>query len=719
MANFEQIKGSLSFNQGVAPVLAITLNPMAFEGLSDKPKKREKDEKRIWSTLRPIEKDNGKNNYYVIENFKLVSKDDETDIIIDSKKSILIPYSSIAFLNNQKKKLKDSLVAGVRLIDSDGNVQVVPKQIGIEVEECTTLEQAFIQIDEVQKAMTEYANNRSEKEIINEPVEPVEDLQETTIEPEEEIQEVTEEVEVENSDVDEDEIQYYQDEENSIFYYVDSDGNPLPDETNSVDIVIVDPETFEPIEIEETEETEETEEKVVNYVSDVEELKSEFEKILKANFGTFQLEAINEIMPLPDTTKGIEEVQPFLTATQNIVNQRIKHANNLIESEREKAINELMTKGSKRLVNEVERIKVTTSLDGDTTYRKALDEVEKQYLTEKNSIEDLVEKETQSFKAEYNHNKEAFVQAKIREIEREYDDTHSYLISEKEEDVRTKLHAELENQKTQGQQVIENQAIQERENAMNHVVPRLKTSLEEEIKQKASVFNDFAKSTVELASQENRIEISKLREQTYSIIEKALERSAEIENDVARKVETETQKYRKVMKQNEVLKEKSKILEESNDFKDKELEHLKSMSEAKSVDFNRLHENYDQIAKMNMETVAQHQLMTMNPSFHNATNIGLDKSKLIMLGMGCVTVVLSVFMVANSMKSSNQPVVQTQPVQTEEVFKASETTSKKVGDSIKIEVDGKVEEGKITKVENSLATVQTKDGKEYMVSLNQ
>ena len=155
MAKFKDITESINYVAETVPVVALSLKPQLLEVYKKKKKKRrQKAKAKVWKEFDALlTKDLPKKNYMVIEDVQKLNSEgviDEDDAILDSEKYVVLLKSSLNYVADLPEKFKEKLLAGVRFMDSSGQLLVIPDDPNVfesEVEEATDFYSAVEQLE--------------------------------------------------------------------------------------------------------------------------------------------------------------------------------------------------------------------------------------------------------------------------------------------------------------------------------------------------------------------------------------------------------------------------------------------------------------------------------------------------------------------------------------------------------------------------------------------
>lgn len=156
MAKFKDITESINYVAETVPVVALSLKPQLLEVYKkeEKEAKAKKAKAKVWKEFDALlTKDLPKKNYMVIEDVQKLNSEgviDEDDAILDSEKYVVLLKSSLNYVADLPEKFKEKLLAGVRFMDSSGQLLVIPDDPNVfesEVEEATDFYSAVEQLE--------------------------------------------------------------------------------------------------------------------------------------------------------------------------------------------------------------------------------------------------------------------------------------------------------------------------------------------------------------------------------------------------------------------------------------------------------------------------------------------------------------------------------------------------------------------------------------------
>ena len=156
MAKFKDITESINYVAETVPVVALSLKPQLLEVYQkeEKEAKAKKAKVKVWKEFDALlTKDLPKKNYMVIEDVQKLNSEeviDEDDAILDSEKYVVLLKSSLNYVADLPEKFKEKLLAGVRFMDSSGQLLLIPDDPNMfesEVEEATDFYSAVEQLE--------------------------------------------------------------------------------------------------------------------------------------------------------------------------------------------------------------------------------------------------------------------------------------------------------------------------------------------------------------------------------------------------------------------------------------------------------------------------------------------------------------------------------------------------------------------------------------------
>ncbi|HBK6656814.1 TPA: hypothetical protein LND39_002975, partial [Enterococcus faecium] len=445
MAKFKDITESINYVAETVPVVALSLKPQLLEVYKkeEKEAKAKKAKAKVWKEFDALlTKDLPKKNYMVIEDVQKLNSEgviDEDDAILDSEKYVVLLKSSLNYVADLPEKFKEKLLAGVRFMDSSGQLLVIPDDPNVfesEVEEATDFYSAVEQLEVATNGLERIAETFNSSEEV-------------------EFEAVAENV---------------PDEKEALFV---DDNKPTEAENQEVSIeeTQIQTETYQQPKIDEKPESQSDKE---NYVYEAEKITSEsdvpknldadfleknFEQIIADKFQPVVLDEINDPVDLNEEMLSIPELKPLLFLAKESMNARISIANNKINSELNKTKEQLILKGKQMLADELLRIEEATSLNGQNQFTNTLSVAKESYEAEASKIDDLVMEKSNIIRKDYDMAKQAYLDAELKKLEQRYDAEHLPEVKQQEDEYRKATEESLDQQYQEAIESIKNDAL--------------------------------------------------------------------------------------------------------------------------------------------------------------------------------------------------------------------------------------------------------------------
>ncbi|HAP9559564.1 TPA: hypothetical protein IWK43_002120, partial [Enterococcus faecium] len=562
MAKFKDITESINYVAETVPVVALSLKPQLLEVYKkeEKEAKAKKAKAKVWKEFDALlTKDLPKKNYMVIEDVQKLNSEgviDEDDAILDSEKYVVLLKSSLNYVADLPEKFKEKLLAGVRFMDSSGQLLVIPDDPNVfesEVEEATDFYSAVEQLEVATNGLERIAETFNSSEEV-------------------EFEAVAEDV---------------PDEKEALFV---DDNKPTEAENQEVSIeeTQIQTETYQQPKIDEKPESQSDKE---NYVYEAEKITSEsdvpknldadfleknFEQIIADKFQPVVLDEINDPVDLNEEMLSIPELKPLLFLAKESMNARISIANNKINSELNKTKEQLILKGKQMLADELLRIEDATSLNGQNQFTNTLSVAKESYEAEASKIDDLVMEKSNIIRKDYDMAKQAYLDAELKKLEQRYDAEHLPEVKQQEDEYRKATEESLDQQYQEAIESIKNDALKQSQEAKEVVVERIINSLKPEIEKSLTDVQEKTLEIVEKTKSENEAEFHDTKEKTTDVVVKYFANKEEVEKQVANNTkELETK-----------LVEQQKTIEE---YKDR-MKEVKDLAEGYKLNSEKLAE---------------------------------------------------------------------------------------------------------------------------------
>ncbi|HAQ8849176.1 TPA: hypothetical protein IYB97_002391, partial [Enterococcus faecium] len=583
MAKFKDITESINYVAETVPVVALSLKPQLLEVYKkeEKEAKAKKAKAKVWKEFDALlTKDLPKKNYMVIEDVQKLNSEgviDEDDAILDSEKYVVLLKSSLNYVADLPEKFKEKLLAGVRFMDSSGQLLVIPDDPNVfesEVEEATDFYSAVEQLEVATNGLERIAETFNSSEEV-------------------EFEAVAENV---------------PDEKEALFV---DDNKPTEAENQEVSIeeTQIQTETYQQPKIDEKPESQSDKE---NYVYEAEKITSEsdvpknldadfleknFEQIIADKFQPVVLDEINDPVDLNEEMLSIPELKPLLFLAKESMNARISIANNKINSELNKTKEQLILKGKQMLADELLRIEEATSLNGQNQFTNTLSVAKESYEAEASKIDDLVMEKSNIIRKDYDMAKQAYLDAELKKLEQRYDAEHLPEVKQQEDEYRKATEESLDQQYQEAIESIKNDALKQSQEAKEVVVERIINSLKPEIEKSLTDVQEKTLEIVEKTKSENEAEFHDTKEKTTDVVVKYFANKEEVEKQVANNTkELET----KLVEQQKTIEEYKDRMKEVKDLAEGyklNSEKLAEQSEALREDLSRSRSDLAQMAE--------------------------------------------------------------------------------------------------------------------------
>ncbi|HBM5741922.1 TPA: hypothetical protein LY824_002298 [Enterococcus faecium] len=710
MAKFKDITESINYVAETVPVVALSLKPQLLEVYKkeEKEAKAKKAKAKVWKEFDALlTKDLPKKNYMVIEDVQKLNSEgviDEDDAILDSEKYVVLLKSSLNYVADLPEKFKEKLLAGVRFMDSSGQLLVIPDDPNVfesEVEEATDFYSAVEQLEVATNGLERIAETFNSSEEV-------------------EFEAVAENV---------------PDEKEALFV---DDNKPTEAENQEVSIeeTQIQTETYQQPKIDEKPESQSDKE---NYVYEAEKITSEsdvpknldadfleknFEQIIADKFQPVVLDEINDPVDLNEEMLSIPELKPLLFLAKESMNARISIANNKINSELNKTKEQLILKGKQMLADELLRIEEATSLNGQNQFTNTLSVAKESYEAEASKIDDLVMEKSNIIRKDYDMAKQAYLDAELKKLEQRYDAEHLPEVKQQEDEYRKATEESLDQQYQEAIESIKNDALKQSQEAKEVVVERIINSLKPEIEKSLTDVQEKTLEIVEKTKSENEAEFHDTKEKTTDVVVKYFANKEEVEKQVANNTkELET----KLVEQQKTIEEYKDRMKEVKDLAEGyklNSEKLAEQSEALREDLSRSRSDLAQMAEKTKSLA----VATENQSSSKRDFTSKKMATIISVAaMACGTILGSSYFIShNNQQAQAQPQTSisrvensigtnTNSASTNSSYEATPTTEFKVGKDVVISIDGKTTKAEVISIDGEKAVVKTPDGNQYKI----
>lgn len=710
MAKFKDITESINYVAETVPVVALSLKPQLLEVYKkeEKEAKAKKAKAKVWKEFDALlTKDLPKKNYMVIEDVQKLNSEgviDEDDAILDSEKYVVLLKSSLNYVADLPEKFKEKLLAGVRFMDSSGQLLVIPDDPNVfesEVEEATDFYSAVEQLEVATNGLERIAETFNSSEEV-------------------EFEAVAENV---------------PDEKEALFV---DDNKPTEAENQEVSIeeTQIQTETYQQPKIDEKPESQSDKE---NYVYEAEKITSEsdvpknldadfleknFEQIIADKFQPVVLDEINDPVDLNEEMLSIPELKPLLFLAKESMNARISIANNKINSELNKTKEQLILKGKQMLADELLRIEEATSLNGQNQFTNTLSVAKESYEAEASKIDDLVMEKSNIIRKDYDMAKQAYLDAELKKLEQRYDAEHLPEVKQQEDEYRKATEESLDQQYQEAIESIKNDALKQSQEAKEVVVERIINSLKPEIEKSLTDVQEKTLEIVEKPKSENEAEFHDTKEKTTDVVVKYFANKEEVEKQVANNTkELET----KLVEQQKTIEEYKDRMKEVKDLAEGyklNSEKLAEQSEALREDLSRSRSDLAQMAEKTKSLA----VATENQSSSKRDFTSKKMATIISVAaMACGTILGSSYFISHNNQQAqaqtqtsisrveNSIGTNTNSASTNSSYEATPTTEFKVGKDVVISIDGKTTKAEVISIDGEKAVVKTPDGNQYKI----
>ncbi|EMW6080195.1 hypothetical protein AAFD95_000220 [Enterococcus faecium] len=713
MAKFKDITESINYVAETVPVVVLSLKPQLLEVYQkeEKEAKAKKAKAKVWKEFDALlTKDLPKKNYVVIEDVQKLSSEefpDEEDAILDSEKYVVLLKSSLNYVVDLPEKFKEKLLAGVRFMDSNGQLLVIPDDPNMferEVEEATDFYSAVDQLEVATKGLERIAETFNSSDA------------------------------VEFEAVAEAETEAVPDEEEALF---EDNDEATKAGNQEASIEETQTETYQQPKIDEKPESQSDKE---NYVYEAEKIVSEsdvpknldadllekdFEQIIANKFQPVVLDEVSDPVDLNEEMRSIAELKPLLFLAKESMNARISIANNKINSELNKTKEQLLLKGKQMLADELLRIEEATSLSGQNQFTNTLSVAKESYEAEASKIDDLVMEKSSIIRKDYDMAKQAYLEAELKKLEQRYDAEHLPEVKQQEDEFRKATEESLDQQYQEAIESIKNDALKQNQEAKEVVVERIINSLKPEIEKSLTEVQEKTLEIVEKTKAENEAEFHDTKEKTTDVVVKYFANKEEVEKLVAK--DTNELESKLVAQQNIIEDYKNRVKE----FKDLadgyklNSQKLTEQSEALREDLSRARNDLSQMAEKTKSLVVTTENQTESKrdftSKKMATIIAVS-------AMACGTILGSSYFIShNHQEAQAQTETSISRVEnslgantaststTDNNYEATPTTEFKVGEDVVISIDGKTTKAEVLSIDGDKAVVKAPDGNQYKI----
>ena len=712
MAKFKDITESINYVAETVPVVALSLKPQLLEVYKkeEKEAKAKKAKAKVWKEFDALlTKDLPKKNYTVIEDVEKLSSEgipDEEDAILDSEKYVVLLKSSLNYVADLPEKFKEKLLAGVRFMDSSGQLLVIPDDPNMfdsEVEEATDFYSAVDQLEVATNGLERIAETFNSSEAVEFEAEAVAETEDVPDEEEVPIANDDETTELENRNASPEETQ------TETYQQLPIDEKPEPQSDKEKNIY-------------EAEKIESESDVPKNLDADL--LEKDFEQIIADKFQPVVLDEISDPVDLNEEMRSIAELKPLLFLAKESMNTRISIANNKISSELNKTKEQLILKGKQMLADELLQIEEATSLNGQNQFTNTLSVAKESYEAEASKIDDLVMEKSSIIRKDYDMAKQAYLDAELKKLEQWYDAEHLPEVKKQEDEFRKATEESLDQQYQEAVESIKSDALKQNQEAKEVVVERIINSLKPEIEKSLTDVQEKTLEIVEKTKAENEAEFHDTKEKTTDVVVKYFANKEEVEKQVANNTkELET----KLVEQQKTIEEYKDRMKEVKDLAEGyklNSEKLAEQSEALREDLSRSRSDLAQMAEKTKSLA----VATENQSSSKRDFTSKKMATIISVAaMACGTILGSSYFISHNNQQAqaqtqtsisrveNSIGTNTNSASTNSSYEATPTTEFKVGKDVVISIDGKTTKAEVISIDGEKAVVKTPDGNQYKI----
>ncbi|HHA5789769.1 TPA: hypothetical protein ACOBID_001810 [Enterococcus faecium] len=713
MAKFKDITESIDYVAETVPVVALTLKPQLLEVYQkeEKEAKAKKAKAKVWKEFDALlTKDLPKKNYTVIEDVEKLSSEgmpEEEDAILDSEKYVVLLKSSLNYVADLPEKFKEKLLAGVRFMDSSGQLLVIPDDPNMfdsEVEEATDFYSAVDQLEVATNGLERIAETFNSSEAVEFEAEAVAETEDVPDEEEVPIANDDETTELENRNASPEETQ------TETYQQLPIDEKPEPQSDKEKNIY-------------EAEKIESESDVPKNLDADL--LEKDFEQIIADKFQPVVLDEISDPVDLNEEMRSIAELKPLLFLAKESMNTRISIANNKISSELNKTKEQLILKGKQMLADELLRIEEATSLNGQNQFTNTLSVAKESYEAEASKIDDLVMEKSSIIRKDYDMAKQAYLDAELKKLEQWYDAEHLPEVKKQEDEFRKATEESLDQQYQEAVESIKNDALKQNQEAKEVVVERIINSLKPEIEKSLTDVQEKTLEIVEKTKAENEAEFHDTKEKTTDVVVKYFANKDEVEKQVAKDT---SELEAKLVAQQKVIEDYKDRVKEVKDLADGyklNSQKLTEQSEALREDLSRARNDLAQMAEKTKSLVVTTDNQTGSKRDFTSKKMA---TIIAVTAMACGTILGSSYFIShNHQEAQAQTQTSISRVEnslgantaststTDTNYEATPTTEFKVGEDVVISIDGKTTKAEVISIDGDKAVVKAPDGNQYKI----
>lgn len=700
MSKFKDITESIDYIAETIPVVALTLKPQLLEVYQkeEKEAKAKKAKAKVWKEFDALlTKDLPKKNYIVIEDVEKLSSEevpDDEDAILDSEKYVVLLKSSLNYVADLPEKFKEKLLAGVRFMDSSGQLLIIPDDPNMfesAIEEATDFYSAVEQFEVATKGLERIDETFNSSEPIDFEAEAVA-IEENEL------------IEIESQISDEEETQTEEYQQPEIDEKPESQSYKGKYVNESEEIV--------------------TESSVSNN-SDSDLLEKNFEQIITKTFQPVVLDEVSDPVDLNEDMKSIAELKPLLFLAKESMNSRISSANSKIGMEFNKMKEQLTQKGKQMLEDELLQIEKATSLNEQNQFTNTLSIAKDSYEAEQAKIEDLVIEKSTIIRKDFDMAKQAYLDAELKKLEQWYDAEHLPEVKKQEDEFRKATEESLDQQYQEAVESIEKDALKQNREEKEVVVNRIINTLQPEIEKALTKVQEKTLEIVEKTKTENEIEFKDTKEKATDVVIRYFANKDEVEKQVAndtKELETKLVTQQKTIEDYKNRMEEVKELAEGYKLNS---ERLTEQSEALREDLSRSRTDLAQIAEQTKSLAVG----TENQSGSKRDFTSKKMATIIAVSaMACGTILGSSYFIShNEQQAQAQTQTSISRVEnslgtdmastssTDNSYEATPTTEFKVGKEVVISIDGKSTKAEVISIEGDKAVVKAPDGNQYKI----
>lgn len=747
MTLFKEMVDTIEFTEDLIPAIVITLEDSLLERYKKEKKdsKAKREKKKVWAEFNSrLKKENLKKSYEIVEGLTLSSfkgVDNEDTIVGSGEDYVVILEHSIPYVSGLPAKFRSSLKCGVRWLSKDGQIFLVPddggeflsSQIDIETDWTSSLEQLEVAKEGLDKLEETLIKERELEEREKAKRKKEEKVERNKNNEPQKISAVTSSTKEEDK-----ELKSRKSKHTSVSD--DSFEAARAGETKKVEVKLNDRNSDSDVSIE-------------NNSSSSEAIVM---KKLNDMLPEVQLERISNVIDENRIGKVDYQINPLANVTKEKVNSRIDAANKELAAKRQLLFTQLKSRAEILLQRELERIQKETDLSSDSEFSNALMKYELAYKEKTKEVEAAITKKNEAFDAEYDRNRDNFVEEQIKILGVKYDTEHKKTLDQKKREYKEKVINELNEQYVQGIEKIKKQAALEAEKAKKAIAPRILSLMEDELADINEQYRAALSGVIETTKAENAKELQKLNQDLKKILNNlSTQEGTELEKAETYIDDLKKQRDEAQNQKAEMQLEKIK-LEKVVETKDVQLSELQSSQEQLSKEVRALRDQLTVVYKSKTDlevTQLSHANERIPGSLEHVEKRRLsERAVLGIVGLVCITIfatAIGIVLLRPINSQQADPTIAQATTQSfsqesstvisrEDSAKISESTfgnsevysaqssnntvpsAKKkpaVGDEVSIRNGEQVMAAAVVEVNSETALVRTADGQEYTINV--